>query len=181
MNLSYPIPKSHLCQDVLGGTLNSTATTLRLGDDAANKQYRAILHFNTTSLPDTAVITKASLRIKQQGLVGTNPFTILSGLRVDMSKPFFGATVGLGVADFQAAAGLSSVATFGVTPVSNWYSALVNATGRAYVNRAGTTQFRLRFATDDNNNSIADFMQFFSGDYATVSDRPTLIIEYYVP
>ena len=165
----------------LGGTLNETATTFNLGDDAMNKQYRAILSFNTADLPDNAIITKVTLEIKKQGLVGSNPFTILSGLKVDIRKPFFGTTIGLVVSDFQAAAGKSAVATFGVTPVSNRYSALLNATGRAYVNKTGTTQFRLRFATDDNNNNVADYMKFYSGNYTTGSARPTLIIEYYVP
>ena len=113
--------------------------------------------------------------------MGTKPFSGLGGLRVDMRKPFFGATVRLVIGDFQATAGKSSVATFGVTPVSNWYSAVLNATGRAYVNLIGTTQFRLRFATDDNNNNAADYMKFFSGNYASASARPTLIIEYYMP
>jgi hypothetical protein len=164
----------------VGGYMNSTDITFRLGDDAANRQYRAILHFNTSFLPDTAVVTKATLKIKRQGLAGTDPFSILGGLQVDMRKPFFGTTLGLAASDFQAAAGLSTVATFGVTPVSSWYSALLSATGRAYINRTGTTQFRLRFATDDNNNSVADYMQFYSGDYIA-SARPTLIMEYYLP
>jgi hypothetical protein len=112
--------------------------------------------------------------------VGTNPFTILGGLKVDMHNPFFGANAGLVIGDFQAAAGKSAVATFGATPASNWYSALLNATGRAYVNKIGVTQFRLRFAKDDNNDNGADYMKFYSGN-AGAASRPQLIIEYYVP
>ncbi|MBI5825195.1 MAG: hypothetical protein HZB18_14290 [Chloroflexi bacterium] len=164
-----------------GGAVNSTATTFNLGDDAADKQYRAILQFNTATLPDNAVIAKVTLKIRKQGLVGSDPFTILGGLRVDMRKPFFGADAGLYANDFQAAAGKTSAATFSVTPASNWYSALMNAAGRAYVNKTGTTQFRLRFATDDNNDNGADYMKFFSGNYATAGYRPMLIIEYTVP
>ena len=164
-----------------GGTLNTTATTFNLGDDAADKQYRALLHFNTASLPNNAVITKVTLKIKKQGQVGSNPFTLLGGLKVDMRKPYFGTAIGLVASDFQAAAGKSNVATFNATPASNWYRALLNATGRAYVNKTGTTQFRLRFQTDDNNDNGADYMKFFSGNYATASAVPTLIIEYYVP
>jgi hypothetical protein len=164
-----------------GGTLDSASTTFNLGDGAQDKQYRAILSFNTANLPDTAVITKVTLKIRKQGLAGTNPFTILGGLKVDMRKPYFGTTIGLLASDFQAAAGKRAVATFGATPISNWYSALLNAAGRAYVNKTGTTQFRLYFATGDNDDNGADIMKFFSGNYATVSARPTLIIEYYVP
>jgi hypothetical protein len=42
-------------------------------------------------------------------------------------------------------------------------------------------QFRLRFATDDNNDNAADYMKFYSGNYGTTTLRPTLIIEYYIP
>jgi CSLREA domain-containing protein len=165
----------------MGGTLDSTATTFNLGDGALDKQYRAILSFNTITLPDTAVITKATLKIRKQAPVGTDPFTILGGLKVDMRKPYFGTTVGLLVSDFQAAAGRVGVATFGATPVNNWYSAVLSAAGRAYVNKTGVTQFRLYFAVGDNDDNATDYMKFFSGNYATVNARPTLIIEYYVP
>ncbi len=165
----------------VGGTLDSTAGTFILGDGAQDKQYRAILHFNTGPLPDNAVITKVTLKIRRQGLVGTNPFTILNGLKVDMRKPYFGTTLGLVISDFQTAAGKNVVALFGVTPVNYWYSANLNAIGRAYLNKTGYTQFRLRFGLDDNNDNAADYMRFCSGNYAILAARPTLVVEYYVP
>ncbi|MBL1171703.1 MAG: hypothetical protein HND45_04665 [Chloroflexi bacterium] len=163
----------------VGGTMNSAATTVNLGDDASNRQYVGILHFDTSSLPDTAVVTSATLKIKKYSLTGTNPFTILGNLLVDMRKPSFGA-VDLAVGDFQAAAGRVAVAVFG-TPVNNWYSAVLNSSGRNYINLTGTTQFRLRFTTDDNNNGVADYMKFYSGDHGNVGVWPTFVIEYYVP
>jgi hypothetical protein len=162
-----------------GGTLNSTATNFSLGDDAVNKQYRAILHFDTSSLPDTAVITSATLKIKKQGIMGTDPFTLLGDLKASVRKPAFGAAT-LTLSDFKSAPGKNNVATFNTPPVSNWYSALVNNTGRVYINRTGTTQFRLAFTTDDNNDSGADLMKFYSGN-AGAANRPQLMITYYVP
>jgi hypothetical protein len=167
--------------DTSGVAMNSTATTFRLGDEVWDKQYRGFLHFNTAALPDNAVITKVTLKIKKQGLVGTNPFTILGRLKVDMLKPFFGIKYGLELGDFGALAGKTGVAAFSPTPVGGWYSALLNPTGRAYLNKTGVTQFRLSFAVHDNNDNAADYMRFFSGNYATISARPTLVIEYYVP
>ncbi|MCQ3939261.1 MAG: hypothetical protein DPW18_19790, partial [Chloroflexi bacterium] len=49
-----------------GGTMNPSAATFNLGDDAANRQYRTILHFDTSALPDNAVITSAVLKIRKQ-------------------------------------------------------------------------------------------------------------------
>ncbi len=166
-----------------GGSKDNTATTFRLGDDASDKQYRAILHFDTSSLPDTAVITKVTLKIKRSGTpVGTNPFTILGALRVDIRKPYFGGSVGLANGDFQAAASQSNIGSIPNSPVGSWYTKIwATNTFFSHIDLTGTTQFRLRFATDDNNDNAADYMKFISGNHATASVRPTLIIEYYVP
>lgn len=162
-----------------GGSMNSTQTVLNLGDGAQDKQYRVILHFDTAPLPNNAVILQATLKIRKQAQVGSNPFGLLGQLKADMHKPSFG-TAALQITDFQAVAGRSNIAVFGAVPVSNWYSAALNNIGKVYVNRTGTTQFRLRFTIDDNNDNAADYIKFFSGN-AGVTDRPKLVIEYYVP
>ncbi len=43
------------------------------------------------------------------------------------------------------------------------------------------TQLRLRFKLDDNNDSIANFISFYSSNYTTAGLRPTLILQYYSP
>ena len=151
-----------------------------MGDNAANKQYRSVLHFNTAALPDTAVILSATLKLKQQSIAGTNPFTTHGNLLADIRKTFFGSTVVLTLNDFQATANKLAVATFGAAPVGGWYSATVGSAGYPYISRTGTTQFRLRFTLDDNNDHGADFVSFFSGS-APVANRPQLILQYYVP
>jgi hypothetical protein len=163
----------------VGGKVNNSATTFNLGDDAANKQYRAILHFDTSSLPDNAVITSATLKIKKQGVSGPNPFTTLGSLTVSMRQSSFG-TPALAPADFKSAAGKNNISSFETTPANNWYSAFLNSTGSSHVNLMGSTQFRLAFETDDNNNNANNFMKFFSGN-SSAANRPQLVIEYYVP
>jgi hypothetical protein len=163
----------------VGGTLNATATTFQLGDDAANRQYRAILSFDTSSLPDTAVITSVALKIKQYGApVGSNPFNVLGNLFTDIRKGPFGA-VALQLTDFQAVASANRVGFFNKIPAAGWYTSTLNATGRSNINKLGPTQFRLYFALDDNNNHVADYMKFLSGNVAT--GKPTLTITYSVP
>src|SRR5512141_2306352 len=78
----------------VGGSVNSSNTTFLLGDDASNRQVRAILHFNTASIPDTATSVAVKLKIKRQALAGTDPFASLGVLRVDIRKQFFGASDG---------------------------------------------------------------------------------------
>jgi hypothetical protein len=159
--------------------MNSTADTFRLGDDAADRQYRAILSFNTSALPDNAVITGARIRIRRQGLTGTDPFTTHGWLRADIRKGAFSNNPALQLSDFNASANRGAVAAFGRTPVNGWYTASIGSGALAYINKAGITQFGLRFSLDDNDDGSADFVSFYSGDAAT--NKPVLVITYYVP
>lgn len=166
----------------VGGTVNSTGTSFVVGDDATDKQYMSIMHFDTTTLPDTVSIASATVKVMQQGTVtGTNPFTTHGSLMVDIQKPYFGTSNSLVIADFQATAGQSNVATFNSTPVSSWYSAFINSSGYVQINLTGTTQFRIRFSLDDNDDTGADYIAFSSGNNTTVANRPQLIIQYYTP
>jgi hypothetical protein len=161
-----------------GGSLNATDKTFSLGDDALRRQYKAILSFNIQGIPASATIIAVELKIKQSGSAagGGNLFSQLGSLLVDIKKGAFGM-IALQASDFQATA--LKAGRFKVTPVSGWYSALLPAVGRNNINRAGVTQFRLYFTKDDNNNAVANYMKFYSGDNATM--QPTLIITYTLP
>jgi hypothetical protein len=164
-----------------GGAMNAADTVFRLGDDASNRQYRAILSFGTSGLPDDAVITKVTLKIKKQDLVGTNPFTTHGNIKADVRKGAFGGNNALQLIDFQAAASKNAAGTIKNTPSSGWYSVTFNSSAFPYINLTGVTQFRLRFAIDDNNDHGVDYLKFYSGNYSSVSLHPLLVIEYYVP
>lgn len=169
-----------------GGTKNSTAATFNLGDDGSDRQYRAILHFPTSYLPDNAVITKAILTIKVQGVVGTNPFTTHGNISVDIRYGPFGSFGPFGikalqVSDFQAPASLNSAAVIPNNPTGGWYWAMLDPTAFPYINLTGATQLRLGFQLDDNDDMSPDYLTFYSGDTIEQTDRPHLVIEYYVP
>lgn len=158
----------------VGGALNSTAGTFRLGDTASRRQYRAVLDFITT-LPAGAVVVRARLKIRESGQTGTvNPFTSFGALRVDSHSGSFG-TRPLALGDFSAA-GSSGVGTMTVTPVDGWHTAGIPV---SLINTSGTMQFRLRFTLDDNNDALASFMSFYAGE-ASDANCPVLEIEYYI-
>lgn len=165
-----------------GASVNATSA-LYLGDNNLKKQYRGMLSFSTGTLPDTAVITGLTLKIKKNTVIGGgDPVSIFQGLMTDIKTGYFGTLATLQAADFQA----TSSKTLGpITPAlaSNWYSInLIN--GKDYINQlatsGGLTQIRLRFKLDDNNNAIANYLSLFSGD-ATATNRPQLVVTYYVP
>jgi len=164
-----------------GGTKNNLNNLLLLGDNAQDKQYRAILSFGTATLPDNAVITKVILKVKKAGVVGTNPFSTHFNLLADIRKAPFSSNKALQLIDFQASAGMNAAGTFNKTlKAGNWYQVTMKKTSRKYVNKKGVTQFRLRFGKDDNDDNSADILKLFSGN-AILAYRPTLIINYYVP
>jgi hypothetical protein len=166
-----------------GGTLNSTSSTLRLGDDKSKKQYRSVLSFSTASLPDSAVITKVTLRVRKLGVTGGgDPVSKFQGFMADVKNGYFGTSTKLQTGDFQASAS-RSYGTFKPALAGGWYS--VDLTGaKGYVNktasRSGLTQIRLRFKLDDNNNKTANYLSLYSGN-ASAASRPQLIVTYYEP
>lgn len=166
----------------LGGTLNTNAATLNLGDDAQDRQYRSILSFNTSVLPDNAVIVSASLKIHQQGLTGTNPFTTHGNILIDIFKGAFSGNNTLQTSDFQSAPSKAAIGTIKNLPdINNWYTSILSKSSYSFFNTNGVTQLRLRFSKDDNDDLGADFLRFFSADSASMSDFPMLEVKYYIP
>jgi thermitase len=167
-----------------GGTLNAVATQLYVGDNANDKQFKSILSFNTSTLPDNAVIIRVHLKIYYNGFVGTNMFSPVKthgNLVVDIRKPYFGTDASLLVTDFQAVAGKTAIGSLASVSAPGWYTIKLSALSFPFVNLKGTTQFRLRFQKDDNDDLQADYLKFASGNAAIAANRPALIVEYYVP
>ncbi len=165
-----------------GGMKNNTASTLNLGDDSAKRQYRSILSFDTSSLPDNAVITKVTLKLKRQGVTGGgNPVAMFQGFMVDIKKGTFG-TAPLALRDFKATAN-KTIGPTSPALTSGWYNLNLTA-GKSFINKlstgGGLTQIRLRFKLDDNNNATANILKLYRGN-AAATNRPQLVIEYYVP
>ena len=164
----------------LGGSM-SAAGELLVGDDAANRQYRGLLSFKSSALPASAQIHSISLKVKRSGFVGTDPSASLGVLLVEVRKGSFG-TPALQVTDFQTLASTTPVGY--LTPISTqpgWYQLALPAADWPYVNRAGLTQFRLRFALNNNGDFMANYDTFLAGDAASATDRPRLVVEYTLP
>ncbi len=162
----------------VGGSLNSTLTTMRLGDDGLNRQYRAVLSFNTSVLPDNAVILSAMVKVKRAALVGTDPFNTHGSLWMDVRKGSFSNNPALEKTDFQSPSTKAAAASFNKINVMLWHNAVLKSANFSVINLTGLTQVRLRFGIDDNNDNGADYRLFFSGNSA---NKPALWITYYVP
>lgn len=168
-----------------GGSLNSAANTISVGDDTSDRQYRGMVDFATGSLPDSAEIYSVNLRVVESSVTGTNPFATHGQLRAEIKSGFFGAASALQSPDFEfapdkSACNFETVPEF-ITAVGTAYRCVLFDVAFPYINLTGGTQFRLRFATDDNDDMSADLFSFYSGNWTSASQSPRLFVKYYIP
>jgi Bacterial Ig domain len=164
----------------VGGKINTTEKGLPVGDAINDHQWRSILHFDTASLPDNAVILSANLRVKNFNVVGDeSPFTTHGNLIVDFKKGSFSGNPTMQPNDFQAPATRPSIG-FLSPSTSSWYQLNISKNIYKIISLTRPVQFRLQFQLDDDDDSIQDFARFYSGN-AGGKNRPRLIITYYVP
>jgi uncharacterized repeat protein (TIGR02543 family) len=165
----------------VGNLANAVSPFAMVGDHVADRQLRSMLHFDTSSLPEDAVITDITLSIKRLNMLGA-PFTSLGVLQADIAAPFFGPEMTLKPADFQAVPVFAAAGAFDPVPATgNWYSAGFDPASFSSINLAGTTQFRLAFSIEDDDDMRPDLLLFYSGNYKIAAYRPVLVITYYVP
>jgi poly(hydroxyalkanoate) depolymerase family esterase len=144
-----------------------TLTGLALGRGTDGKYNRAFLSFDTSSLPDTATVTRAYLTVGYSSGSG-DPWSTPAGntLVIDVqSGTFNGAATE--PADWAAAATASSVASIGsFTLGTTKASADFSAAGNGAIHRAGKTQLRLRFT---GNQTATQYLFIKDGAGATLT------------
>jgi hypothetical protein len=166
-----------------GGKKNAYDDVLYLGNDASNRQYRTILHFDVSSLPNDIFISKVLLLIKKKGLIGIDPFTVQPNILVDIRSGAFGSFGPFPIkmlqkSDFQNPASIEAVGNIENKPLGEQYFAWLDNAAFPYLTQADTIQLRLRFNTGDDNSAAPGYLEFYSGD-SVQEDRPQLLIEYY--
>jgi hypothetical protein len=166
----------------VGGSLDATATTtsaLRLGDNNQDRQYKAVVSFDTSSIPDGATILSATLRLRRGTLSGTSPFTTHGTCWADVQTNGFPGSTTLQTGDFQAAAtAVQATSLTNATTNGAWSEGSLNAAGLAAVSKTGTTQLRVYFNLDDNDDTGNDYIGYYSGDNTTAANRPQLVVTY---
>jgi subtilisin family serine protease len=162
-----------------GNSTDNTTAALRVGDTNVDEQYKSLVSFDTSSIPDTATITSATLRLVRGTSSGTNPFTTHGSCVADIVTGGFGGSTAFAFSDWQAAATATSVATMS-NPTANGSASTgnLNAAGLAAINKTGTTQLRLTFTLDDNDDLGYDYIGFYAGENATTSNKPQLTVIY---
>jgi len=166
----------------VGGSIDATSNTtssLRVGDDNKDKQYKSVVSFDTSAIPDGATILSATLRLRRGTVSGTDPFTTHGTCWADVqSGTGFSGSTALQTGDFQATAtAVQASSLTDATANGNWSEGTLNAAGLAAIAKTGTTQLRVYFNLDDNDDLGNDYMGYYSGE-ATSANRPQLVVTY---
>ncbi|MEO5618804.1 MAG: FlgD immunoglobulin-like domain containing protein [Candidatus Eisenbacteria bacterium] len=157
-----------------GAALGTTA--IRLGDNGA-APLRGILSFDTSALPDNALVTQARLYLTREAATGTNPFTsgALGTPTVDVQTGTFGAPA-VELADAAAAATAANAGSAIGSAFANGYALGIELgpSGLGAINRAGRTQFRVSFPQTGSSTG-PDYVAMSDGDAtAPPAGFPTL-------
>jgi hypothetical protein len=166
----------------VGGGGNSTdnlTTAIRIGDTNADEQYKSIVSFDTSSIPDGATIQSATLRLVRGTISGTSPYSTHGPCVADIVTGGFGGSTAFAFSDWEAAATATSVATMS-SPGSNGSPSTgsLSAAGLSAVNKTGTTQLRVYCTLGDNDDLGFDYIGFYPGETTTTANRPQLIVTY---
>jgi hypothetical protein len=166
-----------------GGSNDAKSPTLLVGDDAENRQYRSILDFSTRELPNDIVITSAMLMLKTENPADTDIFETHDNILVDVQDGAIGKWLffpyrGLQNRDFHAPVCEQAGASIQNSPLDGWYWVMLDEMALNCINLKGSTQMRLSFAIDDDNDQSEDLLRFYSGDAEDPANRPYLIVVY---
>lgn len=125
-----------------------TLTTPAVGRGTDSKFNRALYSFDTSTIPDTARIVRAWLKVTWSSGSG-DPWADPAGntLQVDVKNGTFGAAT-TETTDWAAAATESNVANIIKFTAGTQNSTDFTAAGLGAVNKTGRTQVKLRFALD---------------------------------
>ncbi len=152
---------------------------IQAGDDKKDRQYRSILSFDTSSIPNGAAILSATLQLRRSGLKGGNPFQDQGQCLVDIRTGGFGGSTGLVSGDFEAAPSAAVVTSLSNAPSNGDFSeGGLNAAGLVAINKTGVTQFRVYFEFGDNDDGSDDYIKYSGGEDASPGNRPTLVVLY---
>ena len=162
-----------------GVSAENLTTSLRVGDTNADEQYKNIVSFNTSSIPDTATITAATLRLRARRDLRHHPvhhprplrgghldrrLRRLDGLRHHrLAGGGDGHQRGDDVDSGQQRLGLDR-----------------HALGRR---TRGNQQdrhhpARVYCTLDDNDDLAFDYIGFYAGENATAANKPQLTVTY---
>ena len=154
---------------------------LQLGEgDSNERQIKAFLSFDTSDIPEDAIILSARIQLRRNNVIGQPEK--LGSIHVDIaSQTGFNNNWALESEDFSAFASSTNVTTISNLYSAEWLEAGIPESEFAALNRNGRSQFRLYFTLPNNGDNVEDRISFYAGNEEDNSLHPQLIIDYELP
>jgi len=150
---------------------------IRFGDYKKDQQFKAIVSFDTSSLPAGSTVQAASLELTQGKFKGNNdPYATFGTAWVDLSANGFGGNPALSKSDFEAPADV--IHTGQMTDDGTLGTASLDAAGQIAIEGSNLIQLRIAFELDDNDDAGKDYTGYYSGDNRDSGKHPRLVIDY---
>ena len=179
-DLSITLFSSGGTQDGWTNGITNSTNEIRIGDDGAGNNYKGILNFDSSAIPDDATVDKASIYLIRKDANATNPFTSgsLGAAQIDVTNGSFG-TINIENSDYSEIADATDAGCFHGSVSANDYALRIdlNPAGMAAINTSGNTQFRISFPNSDAN---ADYIDFNTGDANLDTDFATVGLSEYM-
>lgn len=166
----------------MGSQFNATAPTIVVGDDFAKRLLVGILDFDTSTLPDNATVTYATLEVRVVNFTARygDPYLKLGDMYAEIVSPYFGSYQKLEAQDFEAPSFGYAGYFWPVTGSNQWSLMEVDPGALGLIDVYDHTQFRLYFF-DDNEDTYSQGISFLSGNYQYAAFRPVLTVYFDVP
>jgi len=129
-----------------------TYSTLGIGRGSDGKYNRAILSFDTSSLPDNATITRAYIVVTYSSRSG-DPWANGNSLVIDVKNGYFGIASTIETSDWAASPTASAVASIASFTSGTKQSTDFNSAGLSAINKTGKTQLKLRFVNNQSSTA----------------------------
>jgi hypothetical protein len=152
-------------RDAVVGTFKN----LEIGSSLDNRESRAFLHFDTSSLPDNVVINKAYLEVRMYSMAG-DPWANDRKITIDVQHGHFGSSHAVRIDNWRATATAQDVAHIKEFASGQARSSYFGKAGMDAINKTGVTQLRLRI---DPPHTEANNHVFLKG-----GAEATLVVEY---
>ena len=163
--------------DYMYQAVDSAGTALNVGQDYDGLYhfYRASLPFDTSGLPDDADITAASIGLYGQADASTTDFNI-TAVQYTGSVPI--TTSDANFAAFGSTSG-GTLTTAGFK--TNGYNVLtLDATGRGWISKTGTTNIGLRSSRDiaSTTPTGSEYVSIYSANQSGTDKDPYIAVTY---
>jgi hypothetical protein len=152
-----------------------------VGNDRDGIQFRALISFDTSDLPDNSIVTAVKLKVRSAGIVGVDPVNRRRSLLVDLCTPPENPTgAHPALAATRTASCIRKAGRFSDPPNSGWYTASLEPPSLASLNLRGASLFRVRVDGTSAHDTGRAYLELYTA-LASEADSPILLVKYRLP